>query len=243
MDRFPCSNCKKECLSEFVGTYFLVLIGPGTIIALSIFQSLGTLTTLSIIALAFGGTVGVLILLLGESSAQINPAVTLAHVLTRLTRPGLLVPFVAFQILGGLLAGLTLRFAFGSSGGTTSLGSTKLASGLNPTTGIVLEILGTAVLSFSALVATSRIRSHKFQALTVGTTLVSLILVLGDLTGASFNPARSLGPSVASGYFADWYVYWIGPLLGGVVGALIFKLAGKWRWTSRGRGELPVCLC
>ena len=243
MDRFPCSNCKKECLSEFVGTYLLILIGPGTIIALSLYQSLGPLTSLSIIALAFGGTVGVLILLLGESSAQINPAVTLAHVLARLTRQGLLIPFVVFQILGGLLAGLTLRFAFGSSGGTTSFGSTKLASGLDPTTGIILEMLGTAVLSFSALVATSRIQSHKFQALTVGTTLVFLILILGSLTGASFNPARSLGPSVASGYSVDWYVYWIGPLLGGAVGALIFKLAGKLGGNSRGRGELPVCLC
>ena len=180
---------------------------------------------------------------MGESSAQINPAVTLAHVLTRLTRQGLLVPFVVFQLLGGLLAGLTLRFAFGSSGSATSLGSTKLASGLDPTVGIILEALGTAVLSFSALVATSRIRSRKSQALSVGTTLVILILLIGNLTGASFNPARSLGPAVASGYFTDLYVYWIGPLLGGAIGALIFKLAEKLGGTNRVFGELPVCMC
>jgi MIP family channel proteins len=238
---FPCSNCKKECFAELLGTYTLVLIGPASVILLS-FVSLARFDALALVALAFGGTVALMILVLGKQSGSvINPALTLAVASAKLLRRDLIVPYIFFQLVGGILAGLTLRFVFLSSINTTELGSTKLASGINPVAGIVLESVGTFILASSALVASTRIKKTKYQALFVGTTLSMLILFIGPLTGAGFNPARSLGPSLSSGYFTNLYVYFIGPVLGALAAGLVFRMV-------RDYGKRPpkgnlVCLC
>jgi len=121
------------------------------------------------------------------------------------------------------LAGLTLRLVFTPLGDTTSLGSTKLATSISPMTGIALETLGTLVLAMSALAATAWIRRARAQGLAVGGTLAILILLIGPLTGAGFNPARSLGPALASGYFSNIYVYVVGPAVGALLAGLIFR--------------------
>jgi aquaporin-4 len=225
-----------------VGTYLLVLIGPGTVISVATLPNLSSAFAISIVALVFGGTVGAIILLFGKYSAQINPAVTVAHVFAKLTLPRRLIPYLCFQVFGGLLAGLTLRAAFGSFGSGSSFGSTKLSSGVNPTLGILLEVVGTATLSLSALIATRFVQSDREQAILVGGTLFILILLIGPLTGASFNPSRSFGPSLVSGFFVNQYVYWVGPLLGGLVAALLFT-AFRYQGAGNDRKELPVCLC
>ena len=169
-----------------------------------------------------------LIVTLGEiSGALINPAITLAIATAGSIRRSLLIPYVAFQIAGALLAGLTLEIAFGSLN-PTSLGSTKLAAGVSPVEGVVLEIAGTFVLATSALMAGAFLNGNALaQASLVGFTLFILILLIGPLTGASFNPARSLGPSVFSGYFQNQLIYYIGPLIGGLLAGLIFTGARK----------------
>ena len=121
------------------------------------------------------------------------------------------------------MAGLTLRLVFTPLGDTTSLGSTKLATSISPMTGIALETLGTLVLAMSALAATAWIRRARAQGLAVGGTLAILILLIGPLTGAGFNPARSLGPALASGYFSNIYVYVVGPAVGALLAGLIFR--------------------
>jgi MIP family channel proteins len=233
----PCYNCRKECLSELIGTYALVLIGPGSIILLS-FVSLSKLDALWLIALAFGGTVGFVILALGKHSGSvINPALTLAVASASLLKRDLIVPYLTFQMLGGILAGFTLRFVFNSSINSSYLGSTILAKGINPVLGILFEFIGTFVLATSALVASTRLKSARYQGLLVGATLFVLILFLGPLTGAGFNPARSFGPSLASGYFSNLYVYFVGPILGALSAGLLFRVI-----QSYGKKN-PVCLC
>ena len=215
----------------------LVLIGPASIVVASLIPDLNSLVALVFIAFTFGGVVAVAILLFGEyCGAVINPALTLAAVLGKTVRSKFFIPYVVFQTLGGLLAGLTLRFLFSS--GNANLGSTELARGISPILGIIYEAIGTFFLASSALIASTKIKKVRNQALLVGGTLFVLILLIGPLTGAGFNPARSLGPAFASGYITNLYVYFVGPLIGAVLAGLLFRMIKN----ARPKGNL-VCLC
>lgn len=115
-----------------------------------------------------------------------------------------------------------------------------LASGISPFQGILLEAIGTFILTVSALFASAQIKNRRYQALLVGSTLFVLILVMGSLTGASLNPARSLGPSLASGYLQNLYVYFVGPLMGAAIAGLVFRRIRN----ERSKRNLDiVCLC
>jgi glycerol uptake facilitator len=219
---------KKRLFSEFVGTYILVLVGPSSVIVTSLFVHspfiIPGIERLLLVALTFGGTVSALILILGKySGAIINPAITIALASARVLKKEMLIPYLIFQIFGGIVAGLTLLILFGSIDTATSLGSTKLGGGISPITGIVLEAVGTSILSFSVLVASTRMKVARNQALFVGATLFALIAFIGPFTGAGFNPARSLGPSLASGYLNNLYVYFVGPILGGLFAGILFR--------------------
>lgn len=238
----PCSGCKTECTSELLGTYLLVLIGPASVVLTYSVASASPFEALALVALAFGTTVASVIILLGRrSGAHINPAISLANGLAGIFNRRLFLPYVAFQVAGGLLAGLTLKAVFGSFSSFAVLGSTRLAAGVTPVEGIALEAGGTFVLAFAALSASSFVRTPLRQGIFVGATLFFLIIAIGPLTGASFNPARSLGPSVFSGYFGGQFVYWIGPLAGGGCAGLIFRTLRK----THGQTERlsTVCLC
>lgn len=242
LESLPCASCRKECFSELLGTYALVLIGPGIIIALSIFPGTSSLLVLGIVALSFAGTVAGVIISLGKYSAHINPAVTVAHAFSGKMKRSLLVPYISFQILGGLMAGITLRLLLGPNSTAVSLGATKLVSTVSPAAGIVLETVGTLALVFIILITTDTVSDTRWQGFIIGTSLFVLILFFGPLTGASFNPARSLGPAIASGYMTNQIVYWIGPLSGGLTGAALYNLVKYYGRKGKDEG-LPVCMC
>lgn len=233
----PCSSCKRECSAEFLGTYLLVLFGAGSVMVSSVIKGFGSLI---FVAGIFGGTVAVIILLLGKhSGAHINPAVTIAHVFTKRTRNNLIIPYFCFQALGAVIGALTLRLFFlNRNVFPADLGSTELARGLNPLYGILIEAVGTFLLCSAALTSTFYIRRPISQAALVGGTLFLLILMFGPLTGASFNPARSVGPALWSWHWGDEYVYLVGPLLGAVLTALLFKLIERAKKTAT-----LVCPC
>jgi len=217
-------NYGKICVSELIGTYALVVAGPSSIILLSTLSLSSTPEALYVVALTFGVSVSVIVILLREhSGAVINPALTLAAASAQLLRRNLVIPYLLFQTAGGILAGLTLRLVFTPLGDATSLGSTKLAASVSPIMGIGLEALGTFILAVSALAATAWISRAELQGLAVGGTLTILILFVGPLTGAGFNPARSLGPALASEYFSNLYVYVIGPFVGALLAGLSFR--------------------
>jgi MIP family channel proteins len=219
----PCSKCKRECSAEFLGTYLLVLFGAGSVILSSVIEGFGALV---FIAGTFGGTVGIVILLLGRhSGAHINPAVTIAHAFSGRTRNNLVVPYICFQGFGAIVAGLTLRvFFLNRTVFPADLGSTELARGVNPLYGIGIETIGAFLLCSAALAATFYMQKPTSRAALVGGTLFLLILLFGPLTGASFNPARSFGPALWSLHWDDEYVYLVGPLLGAALASLLFKL-------------------
>jgi len=212
-------------------------VGPSSVILVSLLSLSSTPVALLLVALTFGATVGAIIIVLGEhSGAVINPALTLAAASARLIKTNLVIPYITFQTAGGILAGLTLRLVFTPLGDATSLGSTKIASGINPVAGIALETLGTFVLAMSALAATAWMSRARSQALVVGGTLAILILFIGPLTGAGFNPARSLGPALASGYWSNLYVYLVGPVLGALLAGLLFKFEQRRVLARVGKG-------
>jgi MIP family channel proteins len=240
MVSIPCWKCKRECSAEFLGTYLLVLFGAGSVIVSSIITVIKGFDALVFVAGTFGGTVMLAILLLGKhSGAHINPAVTIAHAFARRTRNDLIVPYLCFQGLGAVVAALTLRMFFlNQTVFPADLGSTELARGVNPVYGIAIEAAGTFLLCSAALTATFYVRKPVRQAALVGGTLFFLILLFGPLTGASFNPARSVGPALWSWHWAGEYVYLIGPLIGAVLAALLFQLVDHAK-----KPESLVCLC
>jgi glycerol uptake facilitator-like aquaporin len=216
-----------------------VLIGAASVIAASLFSNVANSDyALPFVAFAFGGTVALLILALGRySGSLVNPAITVAVASAGLLKREMIAPYLFFQILGGVLAGAALKFFFGGLGGSASLfGATKLSQGVGPSAGMIFEASGTFILAFSSLIAIRRIKNRVNQALVVGTTLFILILLIGPLTGAGFNPARSLGPSLASGYSQDLYVYLIGPTVGGFSAGLLYRIILR---DGEGRGLTP----
>ncbi len=176
-----------------------------------------------------------------HSGSVIYPAVSVAVASARLLKRDLVVPYLFFQVLGGVLAGLTLRLIFLSALNSTELGATRLATGISPLVGLTIEFLGTFVLASSALIASTRLKKTEHQALFVGSTLSILILFIGPLTGAGFNPARSLGPSLASGDLTNLSVYIIGPVLGALCAGLVFRLIKDGK--RRRKSSNLVCLC
>jgi len=237
MASIPCSKCKRECSAEFLGTYLLVLFGAGSVIVSSVIKGFEALV---FVAGVFGGTVMLAILFLGKhSGAHINPAVTISHAFARRTRKDLILPYLCFQGLGAIVAALTLRMFFlKQSVFPADLGSTELARGVNPLYGIAIEAFGTFLLCSAALTAAFYVRRPLRQAALVGGTLFLLILLFGPLTGASFNPARSMGPALWSWHWGGEYVYLIGPLIGAVLAALLFKLVDHAK-----KPKSLVCLC
>jgi len=213
----------KKCVLELLGTYVLVVVGPSSVILLPMVSLSHTTEGLVVVALTFGGTVSAIIFIIGEhSGAVINPALALAAGAGRLIKKGLLVPYIIFQTAGGILAGLTLRLIF-TSGDSTHLGSTELAKSISPIVGTAIEAVGTFLLAVAALAAAVWIHRTWVQAVSVGSTLAVLILLIGPLTGAGFNPARSLGPALASEYYSNLFVYVIGPFVGATLAGLVFR--------------------
>lgn len=237
----PHASRTARCLSELLGTFLLVLIGPGTVAAVSLAQGVAPFEALLIIGFAFGVTVAFVILLLGRiSGAHINPGITLAHTIAGKTSRDMFLAYVSFQVVGGLLAAFTVKLIFSQYGSPADLGSTKLASGVSPLVGTLLETAGTFVLAMSGFLASLRIHKKPGEAALIGSTLFVIILALGPLTNASLNPARSLGPALASGYLTNLHVYLIGPLAGGLIAGLVFRFFER---SKVDQGSRSVCMC
>jgi len=229
-----------------LGTYLLVFLGPGAVVTASLL-GLSSVERLLFVAAVFGGTVASVILALGRfSGAHINPAITVGSTLAGLLKRELFLPYLLFQVTGALLAGLSLKLTFGALGSSTNLGSTELAAGMTPIEGVALEVAGTFFLAMAALIAASSLRNPVEQALLVGITLFVLILFIGPLTGASFNPARSLGPSLFSGDLSGQLVYYIGPVAGAASAGLVFGALGRPNGQRKENNKQKlnlVCVC
>lgn len=207
----------RQSLAEFIGTFLLVFFGTGAIIVDIV--SGGAITHLGI-SVAFGLVVLAVIYALGElSGAHLNPAVSWSFFLAgRL--PWRTAAFFTFaQLAGGCLASYCLVFLFpeaGSTGMTMPVGGTAES--------FVMELLLSFTLMFVIIhVATGSKEQGLMAGLAIGFTVLLCALVGGPISGASMNPARSLGPALAAGNFAHFWIYLLGPFAGMAIAI------GSWR--------------
>ncbi len=206
----------RRTVAEFFGTYALVTAGCGAIMVNSQTGALGHVG----VAMTFGLVVVVMVAATGHlSGAHLNPAVTTAFALTR-HFPWREVPvYIAGQLVGAIAAALTLLFLFGPAAG---LGATVPSGTLWQS--LLLEVLLTAALMFViTAVATDTRAVGELAALAIGFTVAANALWGGPISGASMNPARSLGPALVAGIWMHQWIYLAGPVLGAVLGSVIYQ--------------------
>jgi aquaporin NIP len=205
--------------AEALATFVLVFAGCGAIVANARFG--GVLGAVGI-ALAFGLAIMVMVYATGHlSGAHINPAVTVGFTLTRHFPLRDAFVYVGAQCAGGIAGALVLLGAWPSKPG--SLGATTPAAGVG--TALVYELVLTAILMFVIMaVATDTRAVGAAAAIAIGGTVGLDALFGGPVSGASMNPARSLGPALASGEWRDFWVYIVGPVGGAALGALCYQL-------------------
>lgn len=207
----------RRAAAEAVGTFFLVLIGPGA--AMVDAYTHGALGQTGV-ALAFAFVVLAMVFALGHlSGAHLNPAVTIAFWSVR-RFPGREVgAYVLAQSAGAIGAALVLRFLLGPVG---NLGATLPHIGLGRSF-VVEWLFSFALMLVIMAVATDDRVADGFAAVAVGLT-VGFCALLGPLTGASMNPARSLGPAVAGGLWTGHWLYWAAPITGMLVAARTYDV-------------------
>lgn len=213
---------KNKIISEFLGTTILVLVGTGTVV---FGLSTGGNDNLGV-ALAFGLVLMSLIYVLGSySGCHLNPAVSIAFYIVKRMRQKELLCYIAAQISGAVFgSGLIYLILRVSDGDMSNLGQNSTTN-IGMMGSFIVELLVTAVFVYTILSVTGKKELNGIAGLIIGLTLTSLILMVLPLTGASFNPARSIGPAIWSGKQAilDLGVFIIAPILGAAVAAIIYR--------------------
>lgn len=207
-DRASGTAVSSRCLAEFIGTFGLVFAGTGAIIVNDV--SLGAVTHVGI-ALVFGLIVMAMIYMVGDvSGAHINPAVSIAFTISGRLRVSHLAGYIIAQCLGAIAASLFLYSLFpghGSFGTTTPSGS------------VVQSFALEAVLTFFLMlvilaVATGSKEKGILAGIAIGGMVGLEAMFAGPISGASMNPARSLGPAVVAVDYGVLWIYLVAPTLG-----------------------------
>jgi MIP family channel proteins len=219
--------------AEGLAAFALVFAGCGAIVADSEYG--GALGTVGI-ALAFGLVIMVMVYATGHlSGAHINPAVTLAFALTRHFPAREAAVYVAAQLAGAICGALLLLAVWPAV--PADLGATVPSVGAG--SALVYEGILTAILMFVIMaVATDTRAVGAAAAIAIGGTVALDALFGGPVTGASMNPARSIGPALASGTYGQLWIYVLGPLAGAVAAAAAYQLVRGDQRTAVARRQL-----
>ncbi|GAB4312600.1 MAG: MIP/aquaporin family protein [Methanobacteriaceae archaeon] len=239
-------SLKKRFLAELIGTFFLVFMGAGAA-AITLMISggstppnafnigigvLGGLGDWLAIGMAFGLTIIVLIYAIGHiSGCHINPAVTIALWAIKKFPGNEVVPYIVAQLIGASLASFLFAACVGMNAVTVGgLGATAPFEGISYFQAILVETIGTFLLMLVIMGAgIDRRAVPGFAGISIGFTVAAVITTVGNISGASLNPARTFGPYlgdlVLSGnnlwnYFP---IYVIGPIVGAVLAAFIYE--------------------
>lgn len=215
------SDLWRAALAEAVGTFALVAFGTGAIL---VDAQLGVLGSVGV-SLVFGLVVMTAVYALSDASgAHINPAVSVGFWVLGAISLQRLVAFIVAQCSAALLAsGVVLAVLGGGGGPGGGLGATTLSVGRGE--GFVIEVGLTAFLMLVILgVAVGRGRPLPASGLAIGAAVALGALAGGPLTGASMNPARSLGPAVVGGELSSLWLYLLAPVIGAVLAVGLFGL-------------------
>lgn len=211
----------RHSAAEFIGTFALVFVGSGAIMTARMSQSPAGLVE---IALAHGLILAVMVSALMRISGHFNPAVTLGFLATRRIEPMMAALYIVAQVIGAIAAGYALKAGFPESiFVATRGGGQTIALDITGGQAFLLEAIATFFLVFVVFGTAVDLRGPKIGGLAIGFVVAADILVIGPLTGASMNPARSFGPAVASGVYEAQLLYWAAPITGALVASLLYE--------------------
>ena len=199
---------RNRYIAEAIGTFALVFAGCGAIIVDDTYA--GVIGHVGV-SLVFGLIVMAMIYAVGNiSGAHINPAVTLGFLFAGRLQRRVVLPYISSQLLGAVTAAVLLRLLFPDH---ETLGATLPT--VAPLRAFILEVILTFLLMFVILnVSTGHKEKGIMAGVAVGGTVALEAILGGPLTGASMNPARSLGPALVSGQLGGWWIYMVAPLVG-----------------------------
>jgi MIP family channel proteins len=237
----------QKALAEFVATFALIFIGAGAVIVAA--GGGGGSAPLIGVALAHGLVLAIMVSVTGHiSGGHVNPAVTVGAWVTGQIRTSLAGLYILAQLAGGAFGALLLRLALPHRiWSIATLGAPTVNHGIGITNAeaVVLEAILTFFLVFAVYGTAIDERGpfSKIAGLPIGLVLTFDILAGGPFTGAAMNPARAFGPMLVAGHWADWWVYWIGPVGGGVIAAAVYWfgfLGGREKLVSAPSTEQPI---
>lgn len=235
-----------QCLFEFIGTFVLVLLGCGVVACVSLRKSKGEGAGWVVVTLAWGLAVMCGVLIAGPyTGAHLNPAVTLGLAAAGKFPWEYVLPYIVSQIAGGILGAVIVYVFYKDHFDATAEAETKLGvfatipAIKNYRRNMICEIVGTFILVLVILFMGDKENSSEVGLGSVGALPVALLVVvigmsLGGTTGYAINPARDLGPRIAHAILpikgkgsSQWSYSWVpivGPLLGGVLAALLYLM-------------------
>jgi aquaporin Z len=220
--------------AEFFGTFWLVFGGCGSAVLAAAFPELGI--AFVGVALAFGLTVLTMAYAVGHiSGGHFNPAVTLGLWAGGRFSTGDIIPYWIAQVLGGIVAaGVLYLIASGKAGFELSAGFASNGygehspGGYNLTSALLVEIVLTCFFLVVIMGVTDKRAPAGFAPLAIGLCLTLIHLISIPITNTSVNPARSTGPALFVGGWAvaQLWLFWLAPLVGGVLGGLLYRWLG-----------------
>ena len=204
-------------LGEFIGTFCLVFIGAGATIY-------GDPT---VSALAYGFVVFAMVSSFAQiSGGQFNPAVTFGFFVTRRISASLAVVYAGVQLAGATLAAVVLKYVLPSVVKGIHLGAPSVSVTIDAGKAVAIEAVITffLVLVVFATAVDPTGAYDKVAGLAIGLTVAFGVMMAGGLTGGAMNPARAFGPELVSDHWNDWWVWWVGPLAGGALAAVVYEV-------------------
>jgi aquaporin Z len=220
----------RRLVAEALGTFGLVFIGAAVVVVNGGFPNSGI--GLLGIALAHAVVLSVMVsATMTISGGHLNPAVTIGLLLTRRISPASAAAYIASQLVAACLAAFLVKLLFPPAAVRGALlGVPVIASSVTLGQAIGIEAVLTFFLVCAVFGTAVSPDAPRVAGFGIGLVLLFDILVGGPLTGAAMNPARAFGPAAVSGQWLGHVVYWVGPLLGAVVAALL------WEWVLLPRG-------
>ncbi len=213
---------QKALIAEFIGTFTLIFIGVGVIAGNYIN---GGATGLVGIALAHGLAIAVMVSATAAvSGGHLNPAVTIGLYFAKKINAQNTLGYVIAQCLGGIAAAALIKLCLPADVLTTvGMGTPAPGQGIPVGCAFMTEIILTFFLVFVVYGTAVDKRAPKVGGLFIGLTVALDILMGGPISGAAMNPARHLGPALLGGGVQYIWLYWLGPVLGGILAALTYK--------------------
>ncbi len=215
--------------AEGVATFALVFFGPLSVILAAAAYGNGLSTeAIIMISLGHGSAIGLMVYAFGHvSGAHINPAVTIPMMITKKIGIKDGIGYIVLQLIGAVAAAASLKIILPELGAKVNFGTQGGPSEL--LNGNVMSALGVEmILTFFLVTVIFMTAVHKKAAagihgISIGGMIFLIHLVGVPLTGASVNPARTFGPAVISGFWEFHWIYWVGPIIGGIIAGLIMN--------------------